>query len=114
METRNTKGGRPKKAIRRDLPTGVRFTEQEYSIVKNKAEAAGYKLTVYIRQVAINGHVIARISGEEKQQLKALAGIANNINQMAKKAHQEGLVKAAIAFEHIMTDLEMILGRTKR
>lgn len=113
MESKINKGGRPKKAIKRISVTGVRFTNQEFSIIKNKAQTAGLKHTVFIRQMAIHGHVIARITTEERQQIIALVGIANNINQMAKKAHQEGLVKSAISFEQLLLKIELILGRVK-
>lgn len=113
MDNVKTKGGRPKKTIKRKAATGIRFTEMEYHIVKNKAASAGLKLTVYVRQMAIQGHVYARLTGEEKQQIKALAGIANNINQMAKKANAEGLLKTSAVFLSLLQQLEEILGRAK-
>lgn len=108
-----SKGGRPEKAIKRDAATGIRFTEAEYEIVQSKAKISGCKLTVYIREMSLNGHVQARLSTEEKGQIKSLAGIANNVNQLAKKAHQEGLVKAAISFEETLNILEQIIAKAK-
>lgn len=109
MDSAKPKGGRPKKPVKRESVTGVRFTETEYSVVKNKAAAAGLKLTVYIRNMALSGHVFARLSVEEKQQIKSLSGMANNINQMAHKAHAEGLLKAAASFSDLLSRLEDIL-----
>jgi hypothetical protein len=111
MTSEKRKGGRPAKAIKRDFSTGIRYTKQELLIVKAKANDAGLKITVYIRESSVTGHVIARLTQDEKMQLRALSGIANNLNQMAKKAHQEGLVKAAISFEKELAELERILGR---
>lgn len=71
------------------------------------------KITAYIRLMAIEGKVLARLTETEKQQLKMLVGIANNINQMAKKAHREGLLKALLFFEKIRNELDQILNRIR-
>ena len=110
---KNGKGGRPKKVIRRESGTGVRFTKSEYFIVKQKAIKAGLKITVYIRSMAVEGQVLARLNATEKQELKLLVGIANNINQMAKRAHQEGLLKALYFFEKTRNELDQILNRLR-
>ena len=79
-------GGRPKQDIKRESATGVRFTKAEYFIVQQKASKAGMKLTTFIREMALNGKVIAKISEEERQFVRQLIGISNNLNQLAKKA----------------------------
>lgn len=107
------RGGRPKKGIRREAATGVRFTWTEYLIVKQKAESAGYKLTQYIRAMALQGHVIARQNGPKKELIPQLIGIASNINQMAKKAHQEGLLNALLFFEKYKAELDEIINQLK-
>lgn len=106
-------GGRPKKLIKREAGTGVRFTKSEYFIVKQKASKAGLKITPYIRTMAIEGQVLARLNSEEKQLLKQLTGMANNVNQMAKKAHQEGLLKAFFFFEKTRAELDNFLNRLR-
>lgn len=113
MNSRKGKGGRPKKSIRRESATGVRFTKSEYFIVKQKAIKAGLKITVYIRSMAVEGQVLARLNETEKQELKMLVGIAHNINQMAKRAHQEGLLKALYLFEKTRNELDQILNRLR-
>jgi hypothetical protein len=92
-EERQTKqkGGRPRKLVKKESATGVRFTKPEYFIVKHKAEKAGLKITAYIRQMAINGKVMQRLNEEERQFVRQLVGISNNLNQLTKKAHQAGI-----------------------
>ena len=89
-------GGRPKKTVKRLAATGVRFTKAEYFIVKQKAEKAGYRITQYIRVMSIKGQVIARLSPLEKEMIPQLIGMSNNLNQLAKKAHQAGLLTAML------------------
>jgi len=91
-------GGRPKKTVRKESATGVRFTKAEYFIVRQKAARAGSKITAYIRQMAVEGKVTEAISEEDRQAVRQLAGMANNLNQLARKAHEEGLLTAMLLF----------------
>ena len=106
-------GGRPKKAIKREATTGIRFTKAEYFIVKQKAKKAGYKITQYIRVVSVEGHVIARLSQAEKEMIFQLIGMANNLNQIAKKANQAGVLTAMLQFEKYRDEIDRILNHLK-
>ena len=105
--------GRPLKTIKRTHTIGIRFTEGEYWIVESKAKDARLLPSAYMRQMAINGHVFSRLSTEEKSQLRALAGMANNVNQITRKMHQEGLLKTAAFIDEILLQLEKVLGRVQ-
>lgn len=109
----SNKGGRPKKAIKREAATGIRFTKAEYFIVKQKAIRARMKITVYVRTMAVEGEVKARALPSDKQLEKQLAGIANNINQMTKLAHQQGMLSALLFFERIRVEVDHILSRLR-
>lgn len=106
--------GRPKKIVKKDTITGVRLSKIEYYVVKAKASKAGLGITVYIREMALNGEVIARLSDEERQFVREIIGMSTNINQMTRKAHQEGLLKAMLFFETYRTQLDELLQRLKR
>lgn len=106
-------GGRPIKAIKRQAATGVRFTKAEYFIVKEKARKAGYRITQYIRLMALEGQVIARLNSKEKEFIPQLIGMANNLNQLSKKAHQESLLSAVLFFEKYRDEIDRILNRLK-
>ena len=113
MKEEKHTGGRPKKSIKRESATGVRFTKAEYFIVKQKAIKAGYKITQYIRVMAVEGQVIAKLSPAEKIMIPQLIGMSNNLNQLAKKAHQSGLLAAMFQFQKDRDDLNRILNRLK-
>ena len=107
-------GGRPKKIIKKDTITGVRFSNIEHCVVKQKAAKAGLGITVYIREMALKGEVIARLSDEERQFVREIVGMSTNINQMTRKAHQEGLLKAMLFFESYRNQLDELLKKLKR
>ena len=115
MEGKKIKcGGRPKQMIKRESATGVRFTKAEYFIIQQKASRAGMKITTYIREMALNGKVTATINEEERQFVRQLIGISNNLNQLTKKGHQEGLLTAVMLFETYRTMIDEILEKLKR
>ena len=106
-------GGRPKKQVKRDIVTGVRFTRVEYFAVKHRASKAGMKITLYIRQMALKGEVISRLTEEKRQFVRQLVGMANNINQLTKKGHQEGFLTAVMMFEKYRKMIDELLEKLK-
>ena len=105
------KGGRPAKAVRREKQFSIRFTAVEYYTVKEKARESGFSLTIFFRQIALNGHVKTRLTLDEKHMLKQLIGMASNINQLAKAAHQQGLVAALLCFEQYRMQFDELINR---
>lgn len=106
-------GGRPVKAIKREAATGVRFTRAEYFIVKHKAAKTGLRITQYIREMALEGKVMARLSPEERSHIRQLVGMANNLNQLTKTAHKEGILTAMMLFEKYTKQLDELLYKLK-
>jgi len=106
-------GGRPKKHVKREITKGIRFTTLEFYIVKNKAARSEVGVTDYIRQMAIQGKIISRLTEEERQFVRQLVGMANNINQLTKKGHQEGFLKAVLMFEEYRQLLDQLLEKLK-
>ena len=107
-------GGRPKKPVKRDIVKGIRFTKSEYYVVKQKAAKAGIGISLFIRQMAINGKIKPLLNEEERQFVRQLIGMANNINQLTKKGHQEGLLTAILMFEKYKKSIDELLERFKK
>lgn len=115
MESKKSgKGGRPKQAIKREAGTGVRFTKAEYFIVKTNATKANYRLTEYIRTMAVEGRVVARFSQEEKDGIRKLVGMANNLNQITRLAQRDRLLSVVLELEKIRQDIDQILERFRK
>ena len=106
-------GGRPKKPVKRETVTGVRFSKVEYFLVKRKAEKAGLGITVYIRQMALHGQVTGKMSEEDRQFVRQFVGVSNNLNQLTKKAHQEGLLTAVMLFEKYRNQFDEFLQKMR-
>ncbi|MGZ6539942.1 MAG: plasmid mobilization protein [Bacteroidia bacterium] len=107
------KNGRPKKAVRKEIVRSIRFSKADYFIVKQHASRSGLKITVYIRQMALQGKIISRLSEEERQFVRQLIGMANNLNQLTKKGHQEGLLTAVLLFEKYKNLMDELLEKLR-
>jgi len=108
------KNGRPKKAVKKEIVRSIRFSKTEYFIAKQNASKSGLKITTYVRQMALQGKIISRLSDEERQFVRQLIGMANNLNQLTKKGHQEGFLTAVLMFEKYKNLMEELLEKLKR
>ena len=113
MKKTKKKAGRPVKIIKRQIRKTIRFTGNEFFIVKENAAKAGVKPAEYIRQTAIYATIKARLTQEERLAVKALIGMANNINQIAKACHRENVLQAMFYFQHTIKQLDEILKKLK-
>ena len=107
------RAGRPAKIIKREIRKTIRFSANEHFIVKEKAAKAGLKLTEFIRQTAVYTTIKARLTVEERAMVKALIGMANNINQIAKACHRENVLQAMYYFQSTIKELDEVLKKLK-
>lgn len=87
------KGGRkpaPKGTVRSQV-VHLRVTNLEKRILRDKAKKAGVHLGTYIRNAALDGNVKSILNVEELAILRDLYGVSNNLNQLTKQAHIEGV-----------------------
>ena len=108
------KNGRPKKAVKKEIIRSIRFSKTEYFIFKQHASRSGLKITDYIRQMALHGKIIARLNEEERQFVRQLMGMANNLNQLTKMGHQQGFITAVLMFEKYKYLMGELLEKLKR
>jgi hypothetical protein len=106
-------GGRPKKANCRTVNKGIRFTEKEYFTIEQNAFKAGIKISSYIRQMALIGKITPRLNEEERHFVTQLIGMANNLNQLTKVSHQDGLLTAAMMFEKYRNQIDEQLKKLR-
>jgi Bacterial mobilisation protein (MobC). len=105
-ERKNKKRGRPaKETAKLSASINLKLTEADFKKVNEKAEKLGMKATQYAREMTLKGGVKSRFTLEELDLMRKLAGIANNMNQLARKANQAGYIKEAV---EIMTATKLI------
>ena len=87
--TRKNKGGRPKKLENelRLYPVKVYFDETNYRKLISRSQRTGQSLSTIVYELAVNGYVKEPIPHDVISLLRSLAGMANNLNQIAREAH---------------------------
>jgi hypothetical protein len=103
------KGGRPEKVIKKDAILVVRMTETERMLIVGKAKEAGMKPAEWFRKAAKTAKVIARFKPEDAAVLRMLTGMANNLNQLTKLAHQEGLLSVQRKCRELISEIDETL-----
>jgi len=103
------KGGRPKIIIRREVHIKVRLTATEHFMIAARAKDAGVKISDWFRAAAKAAKVLARLKPEDLQIMRMLAGLANNLNQLTKLAHREGLLTVARKCDGVLTEIDQAL-----
>ena len=112
---RNT-GGRPRKEewvkLKYRLPA-VKVNTEEFFAIKEKAKAAGVTLTEFIRQSVLSGGVIEKVTPEQMKLIRDLAGMGNNVNQLARQANAAGYRSDAERFSALGVELMNIIYKFK-
>ena len=86
MKTYN-KGGRPTKSLveKRKYRVNLKMNTEEYYMLKNRASEAGVSPCDFIRSVIPKAEIRQRLSPEWMEHIRKISGMANNLNQIARK-----------------------------
>jgi len=109
-EKKEKKKGRPKKEKEKlSCSINLKLTEEDLKKVRERAEKLGLKVTQYARQMVLNGRVKSRFTLEELDLIRKLSGMANNLNQIAKKANQAGFKPAERVLIQLVREITKLL-----
>ncbi|AUD07065.1 plasmid mobilization protein [Spirosoma pollinicola] len=105
------KGGRPPSTQKRDQQMTVLLTKLEKLAIQKRAEKAGLNLSDYGRQIILTGKAQARLSPEENATLNQVARLGSNLNQIAHKAHADGIRSIALEAHRLLQQLSQLLDK---
>ena len=71
------------------------FSLDEWSKIEHRAAEANLNTTEYIRRVALNKKIVQMNMPDITHVLNVMKSVANNLNQLAKKAHEINKIYAA-------------------
>lgn len=106
-------GGRPRKESSEKLKyrLTVKMATEEYYNLKSKARLAGVTRSEFIRTCVKEGSVRERLTTEQADYIRKLCGMANNLNQLARKANTEGYLSAHTGCRMLVVRIEELLNR---
>jgi len=106
-----SKGGRPTKGENRlSIPINLKLTPKDYKTVKEKAGKLGIRPTEYARELTLKGSIKSRYTPEELDLMRKLAGMANNLNQLAKQANKSGFSLVSVEIAHIAFQIRKLVN----
>lgn len=108
---RPNRGGRPKLADkdRKRNAVKVYFDDKTLKLLMRRSNRTGLSLSVLVHDLTVNGYVKEPIPKSLLQPLRDIAGMANNINQLAHCAHLVGYEYSHEQLSKIASDLEKLL-----
>jgi hypothetical protein len=107
------KNGRPKKdeADRKKYKLTVKMETKEYFSFRAKVRSAGLTQSEYIRRCIVKSEVKQRLTSEHLGYIRQLAGMANNINQIARKANGAGYAEVHPEWVQSIKSLDNLIKR---
>ena len=108
-----SKGGRPPKSASEKLKERltVKMAAADYYALRGKARAAGLTWAEYARTALSRSVVRQRLTAEQMTLLRQLAGMANNLNQLARKANSAGYVQAAAECTALIEKIDTLIDQ---
>lgn len=94
---KRSKGGRPKKEIKKDQFLGVKCSLVERKVIENKAGQFGLTVSEYLRKLGLSGKIDMKLKALSKEILHftgTLNHMAANLNQIAKKRNSNDQLNA--------------------
>jgi hypothetical protein len=115
METiKNQKrNGRPKKAEadKKKYKLTLKMETKEYFSFKAKVHLSGFCQSEYIRRCIEKSEVKQRLSPEHLWYVRQLSGMANNLNQIAKRANTAGYLDVHKECHNTIEQIDNIVKR---
>ena len=106
------KGGRPLKATaqRKGYRVNVKMATEEYYTLKALVIDAGINMSEYVRQCVKSSTVKQRLTPEIHDHIRKLCGMANNLNQIARKANAQGYTNARSEYLHLANEIDKLIN----
>ena len=116
LKTQRHKGGRPTlpKARRRSKSVTVRFSKIDYETLRVRCRRANRRLSEYIRESALQSEVVMPHTTENASLYRELAGMANNLNQLARLSHQTSLYHTSRKVDEALDKVLEIISEYKQ
>ena len=110
------KGGRPAlpKARRRSKSVTVKFSKIDYETLRVRCRKANRRLSEYIRESALQSEVVMPHTTESASLYRDLAGMANNLNQLARLSHQTSLYHTSRKVDEALNKMLAIISEYRQ
>ena len=95
----------------RITPNWVYFDRANYSKLVRRSRRTGRPLSEIVYELAVNGYVKEALPQDAVSAFRALAGMANNLNQLARLGHIHGTVHIAEENNRLSKEISELIVR---
>ena len=108
--------GRPTVADARRLSKSitVKFSKIDYEILRTRSRKANRRLAEYIRESALQSEVVQRRTEADMKEYRTLVGMANNLNQLTKMAHQDSIIYLNSPIDKLLGEITGVIREYKQ
>ena len=108
--------GRPTVADARRLSKAVtvKFSKTDYETLKTSSRKANRRLAEYIRESALKSEVVQPRTEADLKEYRTLVGMANNLNQLTKMAHQDSIIYLYSPIDRLLGEITSVIREYKQ
>ena len=108
--------GRPTVADARRLSKAVtvKFSKIDYETLRTRSRKANRRLAEYIRESALKSEVVQPRTEADMKEYRTLVGMANNLNQLTKMAHQDGIIYLYSPIDKLLGEITDVIREYKQ
>lgn len=108
--------GRPNVADARRLSKAVtvKFSMIDYEILRTRSRKANRRLAEYIRESALQSEVVQPHTETNMKEYRTLVGMANNLNQLTKLAHQDSIIYLYSPIDKLLGEITDVIREYKQ
>jgi len=109
---KDKKGGRPKLSPAEKLKyrVAVKLCTQDFYNLKAKAKTAGMTYTELARMAITGCKIHPRLTPEQMDCIRKIAGMGNNLNQITRKANAEGYVNVRTEYFYLADKIDNVIN----
>ena len=108
--------GRPTVADARRLSKAVtvKFSKTDYETLRTRSRKANRRLAEYIRESALQSEVVQPRTEADMKEYRTLVGLANNLNQLTKMAHQDSIIYLYSPIDKLLGEITGVIREYKQ
>jgi len=108
--------GRPTVVDARRLSKAVtvKFSKIDYETLRTRSRKANRRLAEYIRESALKSEVVQPRTEADMKEYRTLVGMANNLNQLTKMAHQDGIIYLYSPIDKLLGEITDVIREYKQ
>ena len=108
--------GRPTVADARRLSKAVtvKFSKMDHEILRTRSRKANRRLAEYIRESALRSEVVQPHTETDLREYRVLVGLANNLNQLTKMAHQDSIIYLYSPIDKLLGEITNVIRAYKQ